>query len=54
MFIIKKKFFFKVVISALGVAGNVLNLMTLRSPSLKNVPFMFIRALALFDLVSFF
>ncbi|KAF7634661.1 G_PROTEIN_RECEP_F1_2 domain-containing protein [Meloidogyne graminicola] len=41
-----------VVISALGVAGNILNLMTLRSPSLRNVPFMFIRALALFDLIS--
>uniref|UniRef100_A0A183BJC5 G_PROTEIN_RECEP_F1_2 domain-containing protein n=1 Tax=Globodera pallida TaxID=36090 RepID=A0A183BJC5_GLOPA len=41
-----------VAISLLGVAGNVLNLVTLRSPSLRNVPFMFIRALALFDLVS--
>jgi len=46
--------FLQVVISALGVAGNILNLMTLRSPSLRNVPFMFIRALALFDLVKLF
>ncbi|KAL3083161.1 hypothetical protein niasHS_010963 [Heterodera schachtii] len=41
-----------VAISLIGVAGNVLNLVTLRSPSLRNVPFMFIRALALFDLIS--
>jgi len=41
-----------VVISAVGVLGNVLNLLTLRSPSLRTVPFLYIRALALFDLVS--
>ncbi|VDO91979.1 unnamed protein product [Haemonchus placei] len=37
----------------LGVMGNILNLRTLQSPSLQTVPFMYIRALAFFDLVSF-
>ncbi|CAD5232823.1 unnamed protein product [Bursaphelenchus xylophilus] len=41
-----------ITISLIGVAGNVLNLITLRSPSLRTVPFMYIRALAIFDLVG--
>lgn len=41
-----------VIISVVGVLGNVLNLLTLRSPSLRTVPFLYIRALALFDLIS--
>ncbi|CAD5223355.1 unnamed protein product [Bursaphelenchus okinawaensis] len=41
-----------ILISLIGVAGNVLNLITLRSPSLRTVPFMYIRALAIFDLVG--
>ncbi|XGW33354.1 hypothetical protein V3C99_017640 [Haemonchus contortus] len=36
----------------LGVMGNILNLRTLQSPSLQTVPFMYIRALAFFDLIS--
>uniref|UniRef100_A0A1I7YDS4 G_PROTEIN_RECEP_F1_2 domain-containing protein n=1 Tax=Steinernema glaseri TaxID=37863 RepID=A0A1I7YDS4_9BILA len=35
---------------AVGISGNVLNLITLRNPSLQTVPFMFIRALAVFDI----
>lgn len=34
------------------MAGNILNLLTLRSPTLKTVPFIYIRALAIFDLVG--
>ncbi|KAI6199414.1 putative G-protein coupled receptor [Aphelenchoides besseyi] len=39
-------------IAFVGVASNILNLITLRSPSLKTVPFMYIRALAIFDLIG--
>ncbi|RCN53683.1 hypothetical protein ANCCAN_00177 [Ancylostoma caninum] len=35
-----------------GVMGNILNLRTLQSPSLQTVPFMYIRSLAIFDLIS--
>lgn len=35
-----------------GLLGNILNLITLRSPTLQNVPFMYIRAIAVFDLLS--
>lgn len=41
-----------IAISMVGVWGNVLNLRTLSAPSLNTVPFMYIRALALFDLVA--
>ncbi|CCD64980.1 G-protein coupled receptors family 1 profile domain-containing protein [Caenorhabditis elegans] len=36
----------------LGVFGNILNLQTLRSPSLQTVPFMYIKSLAIFDLIA--
>ncbi|CAI2357962.1 unnamed protein product [Caenorhabditis sp. 36 PRJEB53466] len=36
----------------LGVLGNILNLRTLQSPSLQTVPFMYIRSLAIFDLIA--
>ncbi|CAD6190651.1 unnamed protein product [Caenorhabditis auriculariae] len=36
----------------IGVTGNILNLRTLQSPSLQTVPFMYIRSLAVFDLIS--
>ncbi|GMR60206.1 hypothetical protein PMAYCL1PPCAC_30401, partial [Pristionchus mayeri] len=35
-----------------GIGGNILNLKTLQSSSLQTVPFMYIRALALFDLIG--
>lgn len=35
----------------LGIFGNVLNLITLRSSTLQNIPFMYIRAIAVFDLL---
>ncbi|KAI6190254.1 hypothetical protein M3Y97_00097200 [Aphelenchoides bicaudatus] len=43
---------FKLTICIIGVIGNILNLITLRSPTLKTVPFIYIRALAIFDLVG--
>ncbi|UMM43370.1 hypothetical protein L5515_018886 [Caenorhabditis briggsae] len=36
----------------LGVIGNVLNIRTLQSGTLQTVPFMYIRALAYFDLIA--
>ncbi|GMT07802.1 hypothetical protein PENTCL1PPCAC_29976, partial [Pristionchus entomophagus] len=36
----------------IGISGNILNLKTLQSSSLQTVPFMYIRALALFDLIG--
>ncbi|KAK0395496.1 hypothetical protein QR680_001308 [Steinernema hermaphroditum] len=36
----------------IGISGNILNLITLRNPSLQTVPFMFIRALAVFDICA--
>ncbi|EFP03639.1 hypothetical protein GCK72_025363 [Caenorhabditis remanei] len=36
----------------LGVVGNILNIRTLQNPSLQTVPFMYIRALAYFDLIA--
>uniref|UniRef100_A0AC34QS12 G-protein coupled receptors family 1 profile domain-containing protein n=1 Tax=Panagrolaimus sp. JU765 TaxID=591449 RepID=A0AC34QS12_9BILA len=41
-----------VIVGSVGVAGNILNLFTLRSSLLQTVPFCYIRALALFDLVG--
>ncbi|GMT35356.1 hypothetical protein PFISCL1PPCAC_26653, partial [Pristionchus fissidentatus] len=41
------------IICMVGIAGNILNLKTLQSSSLQSVPFMYIRSLAVFDLVSF-
>ncbi|KAI1720592.1 7 transmembrane receptor (rhodopsin family) domain-containing protein [Ditylenchus destructor] len=41
-----------IIISIIGVGGNILNLLTLRSPSLRTVPFKYIRALAVYDLIS--
>lgn len=38
------------VLVALGICGNILNLLTLRSSTLQSVPFMYIRAIAIFDL----
>ncbi|TMS35205.1 hypothetical protein L596_002656 [Steinernema carpocapsae] len=41
---------FTVSICIVGISGNILNLITLRYPSLQTVPFMYIRALAVFDI----
>uniref|UniRef100_A0AC35FR77 G-protein coupled receptors family 1 profile domain-containing protein n=1 Tax=Panagrolaimus sp. PS1159 TaxID=55785 RepID=A0AC35FR77_9BILA len=41
-----------VIVSLIGITGNILNLFTLRSPSLQTVPFRYIRALAIFDLIG--
>lgn len=54
--LIRLKSIFRIIIisvSLIGVAGNILNLITLRSPTLRTVPFIYIRALAIFDLVCF-
>uniref|UniRef100_A0A915AYF4 G-protein coupled receptors family 1 profile domain-containing protein n=1 Tax=Parascaris univalens TaxID=6257 RepID=A0A915AYF4_PARUN len=42
----------QIVICAIGVGGNVLNLLTLRSRTLQTVPFMYIRSIAIFDLIG--
>lgn len=42
----------QIIFCLVGVMGNVLNLRTLQSPSLQTVPFMYIRSLAFFDLIS--
>ncbi|PAV57712.1 hypothetical protein WR25_23322, partial [Diploscapter pachys] len=44
--------FAQIIFCLIGVIGNILNLRTLQSPSLQTVPFMYIRALAVFDLIS--
>uniref|UniRef100_A0A0N4ZW87 G_PROTEIN_RECEP_F1_2 domain-containing protein n=1 Tax=Parastrongyloides trichosuri TaxID=131310 RepID=A0A0N4ZW87_PARTI len=41
-----------ITLCCLGIFGSILNLLTLRSPSLQTVPFMYIRSLALFDLIA--
>uniref|UniRef100_A0A7E4VJQ2 G_PROTEIN_RECEP_F1_2 domain-containing protein n=1 Tax=Panagrellus redivivus TaxID=6233 RepID=A0A7E4VJQ2_PANRE len=41
-----------VCVGSIGVAGNILNLFTLRSPLLQTVPFKYIRALAVYDTVA--
>uniref|UniRef100_A0AC34FFD2 G-protein coupled receptors family 1 profile domain-containing protein n=1 Tax=Panagrolaimus sp. ES5 TaxID=591445 RepID=A0AC34FFD2_9BILA len=41
-----------VIVAFIGITGNILNLFTLRSPSLQTVPFRYIRALAIFDLIG--
>ncbi|CAJ0558041.1 unnamed protein product, partial [Mesorhabditis spiculigera] len=40
----------QLVLCIFGIIGNILNLRTLQCPSLKTIPFMYIRALAIFDL----
>lgn len=42
----------QVVCCVIGVIGNILNIRTLQSGSLQTVPFMYIRALAYFDLIA--
>ncbi|KAK5980034.1 G protein-coupled receptor rhodopsin family and GPCR rhodopsin 7TM domain-containing protein [Trichostrongylus colubriformis] len=42
----------QIIFCLIGVIGNILNLRTLQSPSLQTVPFMYIRSLAFFDLIS--
>ncbi|CAI5455798.1 unnamed protein product [Caenorhabditis angaria] len=42
----------QVIFCFIGVFGNILNLRTLQSPSLQTVPFMYIRAMAVFDLIA--
>ncbi|KAK6060804.1 hypothetical protein COOONC_01535 [Cooperia oncophora] len=42
----------QIIFCLIGVMGNILNLRTLQSPSLQTVPFMYIRSLAFFDLIS--
>ncbi|KHN86073.1 putative G-protein coupled receptor [Toxocara canis] len=42
----------QIVICAIGVGGNILNLLTLRSRTLQTVPFMYIRSIAIFDLIG--
>uniref|UniRef100_A0A0K0FCL1 G_PROTEIN_RECEP_F1_2 domain-containing protein n=1 Tax=Strongyloides venezuelensis TaxID=75913 RepID=A0A0K0FCL1_STRVS len=41
-----------ITLCCLGIFGSILNIFTLRSPSLQTVPFMYIRSLALFDLIA--
>ncbi|CEF60021.1 G protein-coupled receptor, rhodopsin-like family and GPCR, rhodopsin-like, 7TM domain-containing protein [Strongyloides ratti] len=41
-----------IALCCLGIFGSILNIFTLRSPSLQTVPFMYIRSLALFDLIA--
>lgn len=36
----------------IGICGNILHLITLRSKTLRSVPFMYIRAIAVFDLAA--
>ncbi|CAJ0933784.1 unnamed protein product, partial [Mesorhabditis belari] len=42
----------QIVLCVFGIIGNILNLRTLQCPSLKTIPFMYIRALAIFDLCA--
>ncbi|CAJ0608955.1 unnamed protein product [Cylicocyclus nassatus] len=42
----------QIIFCLIGITGNILNLRTLASPSLQTVPFMYIRSLAYFDLIS--
>ncbi|VDK45107.1 unnamed protein product [Cylicostephanus goldi] len=42
----------QIIFCVIGITGNILNLRTLASPSLQTVPFMYIRSLAYFDLIS--
>ncbi|CAB3399578.1 unnamed protein product [Caenorhabditis bovis] len=42
----------QVIFCLVGVVGNILNLRTLQSPSLQTVPFMYIRSMAVFDLIA--
>uniref|UniRef100_A0A0K0D791 G_PROTEIN_RECEP_F1_2 domain-containing protein n=1 Tax=Angiostrongylus cantonensis TaxID=6313 RepID=A0A0K0D791_ANGCA len=53
MFHMKNTFtILQIIFCLVGIIGNILNLRTLQSPSLQTVPFMYIRSLALFDLIS--
>lgn len=42
----------QVICCVIGVIGNIFNIQTLQSPTLRTIPFMYIRSLAYFDLIA--